>query len=262
MATFEQLAAEAVEAPFSGWDFSWLNGRSTTEPLPWSYRAEVARRAGGAGRMLDMGTGGGEWLSRLVPRPPRTVATESWPPNVPVAARRLRAAGAALVQDEGAPDNGTQDPRRGRLPFRDEAFDLVINRHEAFQAAEVHRVLAPGGRFVTEQVDCHSYDDFCRLLGLPVPDQPSSWLPLARRQLQEAGLTTESAMTGEERHLFRDIAGIIYYLRTVSWAIPEFSSDAFAGQLRELHQDAAAWPAAIRLRRFLVVATRPEPSPG
>lgn len=122
----------------------------------------------------------------------------------------------------------------------------------------MHRVLARGGTFITQQVDHHSYDGLYRLLSLPVPDQPSSWLPLARRQLREAGLTVESARAGEERHLFRDIAGIIYYLRAVSWAIPEFTIDRFAGRLRELHQSDAAWPAAIRQRRFLVIATNPE----
>jgi SAM-dependent methyltransferase len=85
------------------------------------------------------------------------LAAEAWPPNVPVAAARLRALGIAVVQDEGAPENDTQHPGRGRLPFRDEAFDLVTNRHEAFQAAEVRRVLAPGGTFVTQQVDYHCY---------------------------------------------------------------------------------------------------------
>ena len=84
------MVSEALAAPFSGWDFSWLAASYTDEPLPWSYRSELARRAAGARSMLDMGTGGGEFLSRLDLRPPRTVATEGWPPNVTVAGRRPR----------------------------------------------------------------------------------------------------------------------------------------------------------------------------
>jgi len=38
--------------------------------------------------LLDMATGGGEFLSSLVPLPPRTVATEGYPPNLEVARRR------------------------------------------------------------------------------------------------------------------------------------------------------------------------------
>jgi hypothetical protein len=43
--SFDELVAEARAAPFSGWDFSWLDARSTTAGLPWDYVAEgVARR--------------------------------------------------------------------------------------------------------------------------------------------------------------------------------------------------------------------------
>jgi SAM-dependent methyltransferase len=257
VATFEQLVAEAQAAPFSGWDFSWLEQRSASEPLPWSYPSEVTRRAAGASTLLDMGTGGGETLSRLAPLPPRTVATEAWPPNVPVAARRLRPLGVPVVQDEGAADNEVEDPSRGRLPFRDGAFQVVTSRHEAFLAAEVSRVLAPGGTFITQQVDTHSYDDLYRLLDLPVPDQPESWLPLAQRQLRDAGLTVQAARAGEEREHLGDVAAVVYYLRVISWAIPEFTVDRCAGRLRELHETAGAWPATVRQRRFLVVAAKP-----
>jgi SAM-dependent methyltransferase len=257
MATFEQLVAEAQAAPFSGWDFSWLEGRATDGPLPWSYRAEVARYAAAAGAMLDMGTGGGEWLFGLTPRPPRTVATESWPPNVPVAARRLRQAGVPVVQDEGPPASFAQQAGGGRLPFRDGVFPLVINKHLGFLAAEVSRVLAPGGTFVSQQVDLHTYDDLYRLLGLPVPDQPDSWLPLTRSQLEDAGLSVRRAVSSQLVQQFADVAAIIYYLRVVSWAVPGFSVDRFAGRLRELHETPSAWPVSVRQYRFLVVAVKP-----
>jgi hypothetical protein len=161
------------------------------------------------------------------------------------------------VQDEGASDNSAQDARRGRLPFRDGAFPLVANRHEAFQAAEVSRVLAPGGTFITQQVDGCTYDGFYLMLGLPVPDQPVSWLSLARQQLQAAGLAVEVAMAGAELQRFNDVAAIIYFLRLVSWAVPEFTVHRFASQLRELHETTGAWPVTIHQHRFLVVATKP-----
>jgi len=273
MASFDELVAEALSAPFSGWDFSWLAARSTQGTLPWSYQRELARRARAADSMLDMGTGGGERLARLSARPPLTVATEAWPPNVPVAAARLRPLGIAVVQDEGAPDNMDQDgteqdctdqdctdqdcAQRGRLPFRDGAFGLVANRHEAFLAVEVSRIMSPGGVFITQQVDFHSDDDLYRLLGLEIPGQPDSWLPLARRQAEDAGLIVETAVHGEERHDFRDVGAVVYYLRAVSWAIPEFSLDACAGQLRAAHETPEIWPVPVRQRRFMLVAAKP-----
>src|SRR5579875_3840366 len=141
MTAFDRLVDEAMAAPFSGWDFSWLDGRvSTDHGLPWEYRAEVGRRAAEAGALLDLGTGGGEWLAALDHRPAVTVATEGWPPNVGVAAARLRPLGVPVVAVAGAPDNPVQDgwvgdggspagsaASDGRLPFRDGAFPLVIN---------------------------------------------------------------------------------------------------------------------------------------
>jgi SAM-dependent methyltransferase len=258
--TFDELVSEALAAPFSGWDFSWLEWpRRRTSGLPWSYRREVARRAAGlAGPMLDMGTGGGERLARLPTRPPRTVATEAWPPNVPVAAQRLCPLGIPVVQDEGAPDNKAQAyGTRGRLPFRDGAFGLVANRHEAFRADEVSRVLAPGGAFVTQHIDFHSSDDLYRLLGLELPEQPESWLPLARQQVRDAGLIVQAAVRGEERHQLRDVGALVYYLRVVSWAVPEYSLDRCRLALRAAHETPGLWPALFRQRLFLLVAAKP-----
>ena len=102
---------------------------------------------------------------------------------MPVAAATLRPHGIPVVQVEGAPDNDCQDGVRGRLPYADRAFDCVANRHESFLATEVFRILKPGGRFITQQVDLHWDDDFYAALGLDVPDQPESWLALAVDQL-------------------------------------------------------------------------------
>jgi SAM-dependent methyltransferase len=252
MATFEELETEGLTVPFSGWDFRWLDARTTSEPLPWRYADEVARYAGGARTMLDMGTGGGEVLATL-PRPERTVAAEGWPPNVPIAGSRLRPLGVGVVQYQGAPDNFSQDGATpDRMPFKDSAFDLVISRHESFSAAEVARILAPGGVFVTQQVDYHSYDDLYRLLGMEVPEEPDSWLPFAQQQLADAELRTLTSRTGDDLTRFRDIGAVIYYLRVVGWAVPDYSRE----RLRAAHADPRRWPADVRQRRFLLVAAK------
>jgi SAM-dependent methyltransferase len=252
MATFAELEAEAMAAPFSGWDFSWLDTRTSTEPLPWRYEEEVAGYATTTRTMLDMGTGGGEVLARLR-RPAMAVATESWPPNVPVAAHRLRPLGVGVVQTEGAPDNDTQrDDMPDTMPFRDGSFDLVTNRHESFSAAEVARILAPGGVFVTQQVDYRNDDDLYRLLAMDVPEGPDSWLPLAQRQLASAGLRVITARTGSERTRFHDVAAVVYYLRVVSWAIPGYGRE----KLRAAWADPDRWPADVRTRRFLLIAMK------
>jgi SAM-dependent methyltransferase len=259
VADFDELVTQATTAPFSGWDFSWLAGHSRTEPLPWDYPARVAALASTALTMLDMGTGGGELLSGLAARAPRTVATEAWRPNVPVAGGRLVPLGIPVIQDEGTRDNMDQSGNadHGRLPFRDASFDLVCNRHEAFRADEVSRVLAPGGTFITQQVDYHSDDELAEMLGLDLPDEPDSWLALAEQQVSQAGLVIADTASGSERVRFDDIAGIVYYLRVVNWAIPGYRLAKHKGRLRALFDDPSAWPFTTSWRRFMLVAVKP-----
>ena len=96
---FERLVQEAWEAPFSGWDFSWLNGRYHEDPPSWNYRDVVLRHlARGVRSLLDMGTGGGEFLSGLAPLPEDTCATEAYAPNVPIARARLEPLGVQVAQ--------------------------------------------------------------------------------------------------------------------------------------------------------------------
>ena len=38
------------------------------------------------------------------------------------------------------------------LPFADNSFDLVLNRHDSYDVNEVRRVLKPGGYFITQDV--------------------------------------------------------------------------------------------------------------
>lgn len=263
---FDALIAEANAAPFTGWDFSWLNARSTESRLPWSYAGEIVAYSGHAKTMLDMGTGGGEFLSGFAARPPRTIATESWPPNVPVAASKLRPAGIPVLQAESASDNPSDDagaeqagtrPATGRLPFRDGSLDLIINRHESFNAREVGRVLAPGGRFVTQQVDFGSDVELYDLLGLEPPDEPASWLALAVAQLTAAGLDVTVQRAGQAVRHLHDVGALVYYLKIVPWVVPQYRLEEFMPRLRTAFATRDAWPVPLTARRFLVVARRP-----
>ena len=263
----EGLLAAAERQPFSGWDFSWLAGRMRIEPLPWDFEALAAERARASPDLLDMGTGGGERLSRLPVRPALTVATEAWAPNVPVAARRLALLGIPVIHDEGAPDNASQDSGRpssgfaGRLPFRDASFHLVTNRHEAFVASEVARILVPGGCFLTQQIENAWADDLYRLLDLPTPPPPPRrWdLALAVAQVEAAGLEVVARGEADERRAFLDVGAFAWYLKVIPWAIPDFSIGAFRPHLDRLHARIAAdGPLWVRMPHFWLEARKPK----
>lgn len=253
----EQLLAEAEARPVSGWDFSWLGSRMVTSPLPWDYDAMVLERARRSPDMLDMDTGGGERLATLSYRPPRTVATEAWEPNVEVARARLRPLGVTVVRVEGAPDNVDQrrDETRGRLPFPAESFVLVTNRHGAFVAAEVARVLTPEGTFLTQQVG-GNYDDFYDALALPRPERSGTrWdLRLAIEQIETAGLRVTDSGEATEVTTFADVGAFAWYLKAIPWVIDGFSIETHRPRLERRHE---RMPIALRQPAFWLEAIKP-----
>jgi SAM-dependent methyltransferase len=257
------VIAEGLAADTAGWDFGRFAGRMVVTAPPWDYHALVEDIVGpDTSALLDMGTGGGEWmagwLSGRPTRPAMTVATECWPPNVPVAAGRLKPFGVTVVRAEGAADNIDQGPddRSGRLPFRSGRFDVVINRHESYRPAEIARVLRPGGMFLTQQVATGGRD-LHELLGLPLPD-PGCWsLRYAVDQAAAGGLTVLDGAVGEELTVFHDAAPLLWYLRQVPWTVPGFDPSRDLNRIRaaQRHIDQHG-PVQIRRPHFWFRATR------
>ena len=250
----EDLLAEAARVPVQGWDFSWLGQRFRTEAPPWDYDALVCAHAGRSPDLLDLGTGGGEWLASLPCRPPRVVATEGFAPNFPIAAARLRPLGIEVVAAD-APDNVAQEPgaTEPRLPFADASCSLIVARHESYLPAEIARVLRFGGVFLTQQVGERNEDDVHVLLGRR-PPQPSGWnVVFARQQLEAAGLEVTRSDEAQVTTTFADIGAFVWWLRMISFSLP-FSLERDRDRLIELHQ--VGTPLLVRERRFLVEARK------
>lgn len=254
MRSGSDLLDEADTLDFQGWDFSRLGNRIALSPPHWDLEGFVSSLAIQARDMLDMGTGGGEWLASLTSRASLTVATESWPPNVPIAATRVKGLGIAVLQTEAAVDNHLQDNGQigGRLPFRSASFDLVSNRHEAFDAREVARVLRPGGSFVTQQAHTGTAR-FHELLGLSPPRTSEFELDLALEQIRSAGLQTEVAETGTATTTFADIGALAWYLKAVPWAVPGFTIERHREELLSLERE---MPIRIPSLRFWLHARK------
>lgn len=53
------------QKPFSGWDFSYLDGRMLEEEHHWSYTSRAVELMRHCSSVLDMGTGGGERLLKM-----------------------------------------------------------------------------------------------------------------------------------------------------------------------------------------------------
>ena len=246
-ASFDMLVQAALEQEFSGWDFGWLSGRWHEAPPPWDYRGLITARLPNATALLDVDTGGGEFLATLHPRPPITWATESYAPNVTIAQDRLTPLGITVA----VPLNDTT------LACPDAHFDLIINRHGALRGPALYRALKPGGTFITQQVGGENCAALNAVLDGP-PMEYADWsLTAACDQLQATGL--EIVETGEAfpECLFLDIGAVIFYLKVISWQIPDFTVARYRGQLLALHQRLArTGPFNGGGHRFYVIAQK------
>ena len=86
---FDYLTKE-YNAPFTGWDFSYLDGRMIQDDLPWNYKEIVEKYISGKNRLLDMDTGGGEFIYSLLNLPKNVFATEGYEPNISIAKNKLK----------------------------------------------------------------------------------------------------------------------------------------------------------------------------
>jgi hypothetical protein len=241
MGDYDSLVAAAEAVPLHGWDFGWLEGRAVTAEPSWQY-ADLARELlRDADRVLDIDTGGGELLASLAPPAGRTWAAESWPPNVPVATERLQPLGVEVVGTEG-------------LPFADNRFSVVLNRHGRFDAAGIARVMAPGGLLLTQQVGSDDCVDLNHALGAPVTDK--RWnLGVATEALTAAGLTVVDAVEEWPLLTFHDIGAVVYQLRMVPWQIKDFTVAGYDAALHRLHDRIETdGPFTVRTHRFLIRA--------
>jgi SAM-dependent methyltransferase len=264
---FEDLVAEAESADVAGWDFSWLDGRAAEDRPSWGYARLAGKRLAGVSTAVDIGTGGGEVLAAMPVMPPRMAATESWPPNVAVAARRLRPRGVAVIADDGQP----------RLPFRPDVFDLVISRHPVETWwSEIARVLRPGGAFLSQQVGSgtvRELREFITGAQPPVTQPPVTQPPVtrpgagggnrrtperARQAAEAAGLAVTDLRAESLRAEFYDIGAVVYFLRKVIWNVPDFTVARYRDRLAALHERILADGVFVSYaKRFLIEARKP-----
>ncbi|MGR6000367.1 class I SAM-dependent methyltransferase [Bacillus cereus] len=220
---------ESANTNFSGWDFSFISetGRMKSEPLSWSYGSIAFLLMQRAKSMLDMGTGGGEFLSMLQPFPSTIYATEGYAPNVPIARKKLEPLGVTVVEVI----NDTV------LPFQDGQFDFIINQHESYAASEIKRILSPHGVFLTQQVgglDCAVLNE---QFGSPLNSEFASWsLEAACSELEENGFTILDAKEEFPFQRFYDIGAIVYYLKAIPWQIPDFTVERYYKELYRIHE--------------------------
>lgn len=223
---FFDLLIEEEKKHFEGWDFSYLESTNRMQefPLSWNYWHEVEKRMNRCSSLLDMGTGGGEFLSSLAPLPKIVCATEGYEPNIPIARKRLEPLGVKVYKVDSDEN----------LPFDNYFFDLVINRHESYSEKEVHRVLKKGGVFVTQQVGGLNDKEINELLGVPLSEYVGWNLIAAVARLKENGFNVTLEKEEFVKTRFYDVGAIVFYLKAIPWQVPNFTIKRYLEKLKDI----------------------------
>lgn len=218
--------AEENIAYIHGWDFSHLNERFTEETdLPWNYDEIVRSYLLPEYRLLDIDTGGGEYLLSLKHPYSKTSATEGYAPNVNLCKRILLPLGIdfKMADDYAA------------LPFDNDSFDIVINRHGNYNIDELYRILKPNGIFITEQVGENNDRELINLL-LPEIGEPVSrglYLEAQKRRFLNHSFEILKSDEAYRPIKFFDTGALVWFARIIQWEFPGFCVDKCFDRLIE-----------------------------
>lgn len=246
----KQWLQEEEAAHIHGWDFSHISGRYQEEQdLPWSYEEIVRNYLRPDVKMLDIDTGGGEFLLSLGHPCKNLAATENYPPNVELCGKKLLPLGVDFKRADG----------NSSLPFEDGSFDVVINRHGDWNPDEIWRVMKTGGVFITEQVGAENDRELVGLLlsdELPFPF-PGQYLDIARTTFQDRGFSILKAEEAFRPIKFWDVGALVWFTRIIEWEFPGFSVRGYLDNLYRA-QELLEQKGVIegRIHRFLLVAQK------
>ena len=241
--------AEEDIAHVKGWEFSHIHGRYEEEgSLPWDYAAEIRAALTDDMRLLDLDTGGGEFLLSLNHPHENTAATEGYPPNVRLCEERLLPLGVDF--------RACRDV--SHTPFEDASFDIVINRHGDLCPQEFWRLLRPGGLFITQQVGCDNDRELVEAV-LPGTERPFPHNNLAeqRAAFEDAGFEVVKADEAHRPIVFYDVGAFVWFARIIEWEFPGFSVGRCLGRLLQM-QETIERDGGITAttHRFLIIAKK------
>ena len=237
-------------AQIRGWDFSHIHGRYEEEDsLPWNYEAVIQELLRDDMTLLDYDTGGGEFLLSLHHPYENTAATEGYPPNVQLCREKLLPLGIDLRECADA----------SHVPFDDDSFDIILNRHGDFDPSEIWRMLKAGGCFVSQQVGSDNDRELVEavLPGLEKPF-PHNNLKEQREAFEKTGFTILKADEAFSPIRFFDIGAFVWFARIIEWEFPGFSVEKCFDRLLQL-QKTIETDGEIKgtIHRFLIVARKP-----
>ncbi len=243
------------------------------------YAADIARRTAACGpaRVLETAAGTGivtRQLRNLLPASVHLVATDLNPPMLEVARTKIRPGEQAEFQLADAT----------ALPFQNGSFDAVVCQfgvmffpEKVKSYREVHRVLAPAGRYLFNVWDSHDYNPFGRIahdvVGSFFPDDPPQFysVPFSYHQIDaikesliDAGFTD---ITIAVSWLEKEIPDMALFARGLAYGNPVIDQIRARGGVdpdrvvdamtQALRQEFGADPGRMSLQAIVFSARKP-----
>lgn len=237
-------------AHIHGWDFSHIEGRFLEEQdkLSWSYKDVINKYRNSNDILLDIDTGGGEFLLSLNHPHDKTYATEGYPPNVELCKNTLSPLGVNFFEVNDY----------SKMPFENEQFDIIINRHGAYDIQELYRILKKDGIFITQQV---GEDNDRELVELLLPNTPKQFSGLNLKEQKRLFLNQGFSILEENEEFknikFFDVGALVWFAKIIQWEFIDFSVDKCYNQLLKAH-DILKVNGSIdgKIHRYLIVAQK------
>lgn len=210
---FMNIWQKEEQQAFQGWDFSHLESRWQHSFLEWDYKSILMEYLHSVDNLLDMGTGGGEFLLSLDHPHENTAVTEAWQPNVQLCLEKLT---PLCIQVSPVKDDAT-------LPIADNSFDIVINRHESYDLREVSRVLKPDGMFITQQVGGENCITLKNCINLKFSPHQSFSLKTELPKFEDCNFSVKYSNECFPELKFFDVGAIVFFAKIIKWSFPGFS---------------------------------------
>ena len=237
-------------AHIHGWDFSHIYGRySEEENLPWDFRTVINKYLKNNMKLLDMETGGGEFLLSLNHPKHNTSAIEGYQPNVELCKKVLLPLGIDFKEADGDE----------KLPFENEYFDIITNRHGAYNVTELKRVLKKDGIFITQQVGAENDRELVEMLLPKYKNLPYAehYLNIKQQEISEQGFEIlESGETFQPIKFF-DTGALVWFAKIIEWEFPNFSVKSQLDNLYRIQEIIEANRVVEgRIHKFFIVSKK------
>ena len=242
--------SEEKIAHMRGWDFSYIKDRfkSYEDNLSWNYENIVKSYLKPEAKILDIDTGGGEILLSFHHPYHLTTVTEGFAPNVKLCEETLGARGIRV----------REVTNYGDMPFEDNEFDIIINRHGAYDVNELYRILKSGGVFITQQVGEENERELIEFL-LPESRKQFTGMNLQSQKalFQKAGFKIRMEKEEMKPIEFYDVGALVWFARIIQWEFVDFSVEQCFERLLEA-QRIVERDGCIKgnVHRYLIVAQK------